>query len=439
MPSWIEKVITVFYFIKHRYFLRFRSRSDLEKWQRRRLKRFLSWVQKHSPFYRRLTAGVNLQNYPLMDKNKMMTNFSELNTVGIDRDEALQIAIKSEQERDFSPNLNGDTVGLSSGTSGHRGLFLASAFERAKYAGTVLGKVLPRGRVFRNNKIGLFLRANSNLYEAVGSRLIDFRFFDICKAMEPQIAQLNVFQPDILFAQPSVLRFLADKNNSGELSIQPLRIFSAAEVLEDIDRVHIGRAFSTQLQQIYQCTEGFLGITCEFGRMHLNEDLIAFEKEYLPGSSTKFQPILTDFSRSTQPIIKYRLNDVLTEAEGACPCGSVFTQIQNIDGRHDDTIYFPLARGAGYAPVWSDLIRNRILYSHTKIAEYRVFQCSSAQLDISLKVMGSQEEVQQAVLQQLAQLAESLNCRLPKVQFVDYEERADFSKKLRRIQGSALM
>ena len=37
--------------------------------------------------------------------------------------------IKSEENRDFSPTIKGITVGLSSGTSGNRGVFLASEKE----------------------------------------------------------------------------------------------------------------------------------------------------------------------------------------------------------------------------------------------------------------------------------------------------------------------
>ena len=47
-----------------------------------------------------------------------------LNTLGVDRDRALEMAIRGEQTRDFT-EMNGEVaVGLSSGTSGHRGVCL---------------------------------------------------------------------------------------------------------------------------------------------------------------------------------------------------------------------------------------------------------------------------------------------------------------------------
>ena len=47
----------------------------------------------------------------------MMENFDELNTVGIKKDKAFEIAINGEKTRDFSGKYRDITVGLSSGTS----------------------------------------------------------------------------------------------------------------------------------------------------------------------------------------------------------------------------------------------------------------------------------------------------------------------------------
>ena len=64
------------------------------------------------------------------------------------------------------------------------------------------------------------------------------------------------------------------------------------------------------------------------------------EKEYIDPATRRFVPVITDFSRTSQPIIRYRLNDILTEAAAPCACGSLFTAIERIEGRCDDTLYF---------------------------------------------------------------------------------------------------
>ena len=67
----------------------------------------------------------------------MMTHFNELNTLGVDRDQALEMAIRGEQTRDFT-EMNGEVaVGLSSGTSGHRGVFVTTEKERSMWAAAI--------------------------------------------------------------------------------------------------------------------------------------------------------------------------------------------------------------------------------------------------------------------------------------------------------------
>ncbi len=135
-----------------------------------------------------------------------------------------------------------------------------------------------------------------------------------------------------------MLRFLAKSLREGELQISPLKILSVAEVLDPMDEQFIQETFEQKVHQVYQCTEGFLGCTCEHGTIHINEELLIMEKEYL--DDHKFIPIITDFSRKAQPILRYRLNDILTERTSPCPCGSPMLAIEKIEGRSDDIFYF---------------------------------------------------------------------------------------------------
>jgi len=92
-----------------------------------------------------------------------MTHFNELNTQGVDRDEALALAIESEKTRNFTELKGEIAVGLSSGTSGHRGLFITTEKERSMWAAAILAKMLPKGHLF-GHRIAFFLRADNELY-----------------------------------------------------------------------------------------------------------------------------------------------------------------------------------------------------------------------------------------------------------------------------------
>ena len=121
----MSKLTAVKNFVEIRWLRKFSSREKLEKYQQKMLKKHLAFIKSNSPFYKDIDVN-DFKALPIMDKKSMMNNFDDLNTQGIKRDEALNLAIESEKSRDFTPTINGVSVGLSSGTSGHRGLFVIS-------------------------------------------------------------------------------------------------------------------------------------------------------------------------------------------------------------------------------------------------------------------------------------------------------------------------
>jgi putative adenylate-forming enzyme len=147
-----------------RYFrtrkLRFTDRESLERWQLQRLTRFKKRVLSQSPWFRRY-LDLPLSRWPTMDKALMMEKFDDMNTAGLHRDELMVCALQSEQSRDFQPTVGRFSVGLSSGTSGQRGLFVVSPQEQQIWAAGVLAKALPEG-LFAGERVALFLRADNN-------------------------------------------------------------------------------------------------------------------------------------------------------------------------------------------------------------------------------------------------------------------------------------
>ena len=85
-------------------------------------------------------------------------------------------------------------------------------------------------------------------------------------------------------------------------------------------------------------------------------------------------PIITDFTRSTQPIVRYRLDDVLVERKSPCPCGSVSTAIERIEGRADDILFLPRIAGGHLMPVMPDFVRDALAPCQPVLSDYRVVQ-----------------------------------------------------------------
>lgn len=379
MPTRIpELAVIVFHFLRTRA-LRFRSRAALLAWQRRHIDVFLRRRLPQLPYYRD-HIGASLAQLPIMDKPTMLANFQALNNAGLSLEAATATALAAETTRDFRPQLGAVTVGLSSGTQGPRGIFMATRREQGRWAGILLarvlnGKLLARLLFGRHAlKVAFLMRANSNLYTTLASRRIDFRFYDLIDGLAPHLSALQEHAPDILVAPSRILGRIAALARDGKLQLAPRKVIAVAEVLEPDDRRCIEQAFGGPVHQLYQCTEGFLAYTCAHGTLHLNEEFVHIEPEWLDPQRTRFVPIVTDFTRSTQHFIRYRLNDVLRVRTTPCPCGSATLALETIEGRCDDILWLPAADGSALAALYPDMIRHAIAIAASALPDYRIAQ-----------------------------------------------------------------
>lgn len=419
----MKKTVFLKTFIETRWLHHFPSQKSLSQFQYRQLQKYQRFLVAHSPYFK---EGIP-SDFDYMDKSFMMEHFNELNTQGVDRDEALKLAIASEQSRDFTEMSGEIAVGLSSGTSGHRGMFITTEKERSMWAAAILAKMLPKGRLF-GHRIAFFLRADNELYQTINSSLIRLEFFDIFKNTDQHIDRLNDYQPTILVAPASMLVELSKRLKNGSLIISPEKIVAVAEILEDRDKEQIKTAFELSIiDQVYQATEGFLACTCPEGNLHINEDIISVEKEYL--DEHRFYPIITDFKRTSQPIYRYRLNDILYENPAPCPCGSCFTRIDKIEGRSDDIFYFEAIDSSEQVAIFPDFIRRCILFVD-HVGEYQITQLSPQRLEVALDTRD--DETQSKIIEQFHLLAQQKDFKVPEIVFTDYSW--DSSRKLRRIQ-----
>jgi putative adenylate-forming enzyme len=385
-------------------------------------------VLKKSPFFRSLAQNnAPLNEYPTMNKSLFMAHFNEINTVGIQLENAFHVAKTAEHSRNFSPTINGITVGLSSGTSGNRGVFLASADERAQWVAAILDRVI--GFSFKKRSVAFFLRANSNLYASVKSNLLRFEFFDLLMDLEQHISRLNALQPTILVAQPSMLTELASAAERQALKISPEKIISVAEVLYMEDKTYLESVFGQNIHQVYQCTEGFLASTCKEGTLHFHEDFFIIEKHYIDSDSKRFHPVITDLERSSQPIIRYELNDLILEKE-TCSCGSDWLAIEHIEGRSDDVLTFVDVSGKA-VKIFPDFFRRAIILSSSEVRNYAVIQVAIDRLEVFVE--GTEEAYRKAQVG-ITELLHQYNIKNTRLDRID-SPKTDKGTKLRRIRN----
>ncbi|MDR3501001.1 MAG: CoF synthetase [Legionella sp.] len=408
----------LYYYFKTQYLnQRFHNREQLSVYQEKRFKKLVKKTLRKSPFYQPYLDKPFTQ-WPIINKKIMMQHFDEINTVNIKKDHALAVALGAENSRDFSPLIEDIAVGLSSGTSGNRGLFLASSQERDAWAGILLAKALPQG-LKKQERVAFFLRANNQLYTTLSkSKKIQFHFFDLLERFDTHKERLTQLQPTILSAPASVLLALAKHR----VAIKPQKIFAVAEVLEPRDAAIITKAFACPVSQVYQCTEGFLAISEKHSnRLLMNEEFLIIEKEWI--DERRFVPIITDLLRTTQPIIRYRLDDVLIEE----PSASVFTQLTGIEGRVGDICY--ATKEDKVLPVFADLIRQKMASFPFEFDDYTIQQHDLNQFSIQITPELGEKE---ALITHLNELFQDYD--RPNWEWQPFIKK-EFSTKNRRIQA----
>ena len=421
----MSKLSTLF-----RYFFtpkKFKSRKQIERIQRKGMSKQAKFVRKNSPFYARHWDGLQDEQwheFPLIDKSIMMENLEDLLTVRIDVSKAKSLADEAEKSRDFSPKIGPYSIGYSSGTSGSRGMHFVSEKEQAGWAGFMLARGLD-GSIFSKHRIGLILRANSNTFESVGSNRIEFKFYDLMKPLEDIHESILQDKLDILIGPPSVLRYLADVKSP----LKVRKLVSAAEVLDEIDRRHIEAHFGQIVHQFYSSTEGEIAATCEHGTLHLNEEIMVIQKQWVDEEKGWYHPIISDFKRKTQPIIRYRLNDILVASKQPCKCGDTRESIESIMGRQDDIFMLEKKSGDGFEQVIPDFIRRAVMQMHPDITAYCAIQKSPEEIEIQLLPEGLQE----ISFQGFEQVWENMKTIQPMISLAKYSFKPS-TTKLRRIR-----
>lgn len=285
-------------------------------------------------------AGQPLSAFPIMEPRELRTGFQNWNTLGLTREQAQAAARDAEMGGDGQV-APGVAAGFSTGSSGTPGLFLTSGAERAAYLGHLLARLLPVRDLIRPLRIALSLRADNRLYQDAGKTgRIRFLFVGLGEDAAARFERLQAFRPDILIAPPHVLADLAHRTEASREAWSLRRLFYGAEPMGEAKRAWIGSVLGARPDPLYQATEGFIAAPCRHGTLHLNEDVLIVEREPVPGTD-RFVPVITDLRRSSQPIIRARLGDLLQPLDGRCACGSALTAIHPVEGRLEDLWRWP--------------------------------------------------------------------------------------------------
>ena len=236
-------------------------------------------------------------------------------------------------------------------------------------------------------------------------------------------------QPLILVGYPSVIARLADVQAGGGLSISPMVVAVTSEQLT-VDRVErITAGFGVAPTNSYGTTEGLMGTAppgsdvFDFASdLAYVEFVDEFDRPVRVGEASH-HVLVTNLFNQLQPLIRYRIDDVMTPAAGSPAHGH---QRASVEGRNDET--FVLSG----VPIHPLTIRSALV-SDATVADYQVRIGPDAHIDVDLVAGGAPVDlaaVESALCRALAAAGAPVPLQTPRA--VDGRERGPGTGKTRR-------
>ena len=301
-------------------------RAELQKLQEKLWRKKALSLEKFPAFADIYASG--LGDFDIIPVDIFRAKTSDFNCYGFDYETAYRLGLAAETGK--AQTNNAINIGLSSGTSGtNRGVFITNPRERTKYIANILAKAFSPIELLKIKKIALCLRANNPLYERVNNGRINLKYFPLEGDKQKIANEIKEYSPDVLIAPTQIILKIARM----ELKLPNLaHLFYGAEAMNKFEAKYIQDQMGMVARPIYQATEGFLGIGCKHGTLHINEDSIIVEREYI--DEKRFVPIITDLHRQSQAIIRLKLDDIWQETK--CNCKSNLLAIEPIEGRVGD-------------------------------------------------------------------------------------------------------
>jgi putative adenylate-forming enzyme len=369
------------YWLLNRHLYHF-SEEEIRNYQLTELIKLTDFASQHSSFYHEAFNGRQLLKlddfdaFPTINKQIMMAQFDDLNTCGLKLKDVQDFAVEKELKKDYYGYYNDSfVVGLSSGTSGNKGIYITPKAMTKRLPAVFLArsglsvKYLP----FR---ILFLLRVFSQGFDDINTAFMKITYRSTMTEIEELIETINSQNINILMAPPSMLRLMMPQAHLIKVKLK--KVITYAEVFTDEDKVLFAKAFKTSIIQIYQASEGQIASSCKAGTLHINEDLVYVELYdelnqpiNAPGVMAH-KMIVTNLVNTAQPLIRYEMNDLIMLGK-PCPCGSHFRTILKVAGRRDDILYFQTTQGKTQH-VFPDLFSRWIITCDDAIREFKVIQ-----------------------------------------------------------------
>jgi phenylacetate-coenzyme A ligase PaaK-like adenylate-forming protein len=350
------------------------SREELLAHQRRRFDELIAHAVEHSPYYREVLAD---GEPPVLSKQTLMEQWDRI--VCDPRLKLAEVAAHAAGPDAADHYLGRYQVFSTSGASGLRGLFVYGPRDWEMAVAHSMRAVARTGARPGERAIGIGappgVHMSNRLFAALESPAVPK--LSVLTPLDEMVDALNAFQPEIMFAYPSIAVLLAAEQRAGRLAIAPRIMALGSEPLTLEMRERVQEAWGIDPGEYYATTEAptLASSTLAHPRaLELFEDQFVVEivdehDRPVPPGTTGAKVLVTNLENRTLPLIRYELADRVTESPDPNPAGRPYRYLTGIDGRTGDTLTFPGRDGGTVA-----LLPLRMGAPFVRLPEVRQFQ-----------------------------------------------------------------
>lgn len=369
--------------LKYEFYLKnscFRPKAVVEKEQFRKLKKLLKICQTEVPYYQRLFSEIGF------DTDRDFRTLGDLTKIPITEKSVVK------EHPDWFVNPKRIKGALKFHTSGSTGNPLTEYVSRKHWK-------IEQGVAWRNwtckgykfcDKMAI-VRSYAPKY---GQPLIrqeiirNFRFYSPFHLSDGNIKMYleDMVANNVKFIRgyPSSVKALAVYVLNHNCEIPKLKgIMTASEILRDIDREIIEKAFHCKISNSYGLAECIVMMgDCEKHEGLHNYDEYGY-LELLDTDNPKVKRIIgTNLNNYAMPLLRYNTKDLAEVAEKPCSCGRSSLVVHNIIGRSSDVMHLkdrdvPLVNFFTMMEYYTTLKQWQIVQTGTDNVELRLLGCLS--------------------------------------------------------------
>lgn len=372
--------------------------AERRQLQQQRLHELVAYVREHSPYFARHYANVpadfRLSDLPPTEKPTLLANYDDWVT-----DRRIHLAdvleyVNRDASKDQSRFLGDYTALRTSGSTGNPLPMVRDDYHN-KIHGQLIGQRLLEGAnadamdiskhrraslIHLSNgasSYGAFLRMKAAHPECADNLL----GVSVLESVDSIVEKLNAFQPETMAGYPSMMVRLAVEQLQGRLHLSLKHLATSAEMLSEENFHLLREAFQCPVANNYCMTEGGeIAMTHNCPHLHINDDWVIVEPIDKDGNLITDPDqwsdaiLVTDLSNFVQPIIRYRVGDVVRVRPSTYDCSPL--PILQIQGRSFDNYTicgqtFNIVGIFAKAEVWPDLQRFQFVQTDDSTIQVR--------------------------------------------------------------------